>query len=73
MTQPADVNFDLILPEVPEITSAYDIANQVDVTSPDTNCVRNIKVSLAGFVDITDAFMDRNRAAWASEGESWPD
>jgi hypothetical protein len=28
-------------------------------------------VSLAGFTDITDAFMDANNAAWAAEDESW--
>jgi hypothetical protein len=62
MTEPDDVDLDLILPEVPEITSSTDIANQTAVTSSDTACVRNIKVSLTDFSDITTAFMEANRA-----------
>jgi hypothetical protein len=29
-------------------------------------------VVLAGFTDITDDFMDRNRAQWANVDLSWP-
>lgn len=73
MSAPSTVDLALILPQVPEITTDYDFANLVDVGSPDANCVKNIRVVLAGFDDITDDFMERNYAAWNAEGETWPD
>jgi hypothetical protein len=73
MTEADTVDLDLILPAVPEISTSYDVGLQVDVTSSDTECMRNIKVSLVDFSDITTAFMDANRAAWTAEGEDWPE
>lgn len=73
MTQPSTLDLSLLLPQSPSITSAYDISNLSSVTSPDENCVQNIKIVLAGFTSITDDFMSRNKQQWADEGESWPD
>jgi hypothetical protein len=48
MTEPEVVNPDLIMPMVPTLTST-DSANLKDITTPDANCVKDIKVTLAGF------------------------
>jgi hypothetical protein len=61
----------LILPQVPELTS-FDVANLREITTPDVNCVKDVKVVLAGFDSITDDFMVRNKKAWSDKGESWP-
>jgi len=49
--------FSLILPAVPEVTSATDIANYISIASPDVNCVTDIEVVLASFPTITDNFV----------------
>jgi hypothetical protein len=48
MTEPEEVRIDLIYPKVPELKS-HDINKQAAVASPDDNCVKDIKVVLAGF------------------------
>jgi hypothetical protein len=50
MTEPEAVNPDLIMPMVPTLTS-NDIANLIDIDSPSVNCVKDIKVTLAGFLE----------------------
>lgn len=57
MTKPVEPNLHLIAPKVPVLT-AEDEGNLIDVTSPDTNCVKDIKVTLAGFKDNIDTFYD---------------
>ena len=61
----------LILPQVPDLSS-FDLTNLRDITSPDANCVKDMKVVLAGFDSITDDFMVRNQKVWKDKGESWP-
>ena len=55
MTEPEEVRIDLILPKVPELSSS-DFSNQVDVASPDDDCIKDIKVVLAGFKTIVQDF-----------------
>ena len=55
MTEPEVVNPDLIMPMVPTLTST-DSANLKDITTPDANCVKDIKVTLAGFKNEIQTF-----------------
>jgi len=55
MTEPEAVNPDLIMPMVPTLTDA-DILNLVAIDSPSENCVKDIKVTLAGFLDEIQTF-----------------
>ena len=42
------MDIDLIPPRIPSLSTA-DVSALADVTSPDTDCVKDIKMGLAGF------------------------
>lgn len=57
MVDPGEPNLSLIPPKVPELT-ASDRLLLKDITSPDVTCIKDIKVTLAGFKSNIDTFYD---------------